>query len=371
MVAVDVGDVNKSFGDTRVLRGVNVRVPEGGFAVLVGPSGCGKSTLLRLLAGLEECDQGTIRFGGRDVTRLPPRERDVAMVFQSYALYPHLTVRKNLSFGLELKKAAAEEIDERIREVSRMLGLGELLDRYPRQLSGGQRQRVAMGRAIVRRPSLFLFDEPLSNLDAALRAQVRVEIRKLHDRLGATSVYVTHDQVEAMTLADEIFVMHGGVVEQSGPPLEVYARPATRFVASFLGSPSMNFIDGELTEAAGGFRASADGVDVAIDPEPLGVELRPGRRVCIGVRPHDVRLAGDDGAGGLDAVVEVVEALGTESFVHVTVGGAAFVARLDGGARPEQGAKLSLAVSPADVHLFDSDTGEALWRLAERADAPP
>src|SRR3954471_1270982 len=246
MASVDVSGLTKQFGSTQVLKGVSVAIPEGAFAVLVGPSGCGKSTLLRLLAGLEQADSGTIRFGDRDVTRLEPRERDIAMVFQSYALYPHLTVRENLAFGLKLRGTPQKEIDARIAEVAPQLGLGEYLDRLPRALSGGQRQRVAMGRAIVRRPSLFLFDEPLSNLDAALRAQVRVDIRKLHDRLGATSVYVTHDQVEAMTLADVLFVLNKGVVEQAGAPLEIFARPATRFVAGFLGSPAMNFAEVEL-----------------------------------------------------------------------------------------------------------------------------
>jgi sn-glycerol 3-phosphate transport system ATP-binding protein/multiple sugar transport system ATP-binding protein len=227
MAKVLVSGLNKQFGQTHVLKGVDVAIPDGAFAVLVGPSGCGKSTLLRVLAGLEQADAGTIHFGDREVTRLEPRERDIAMVFQSYALYPHLSVRDNLGFGLKLRKADPAEIARRVAEASDMLGLGPLLDRLPKQLSGGQRQRVAMGRAIVRRPQLFLFDEPLSNLDAALRSQVRVDIRKLHDRLGATSIYVTHDQVEAMTLADVMFVLNKGVVEQSGAPLDIYARPAT------------------------------------------------------------------------------------------------------------------------------------------------
>ncbi|HEY8074935.1 MAG TPA: ATP-binding cassette domain-containing protein, partial [Labilithrix sp.] len=229
--------IHKAFGTTKILRGVDLEIPEGSFAVLVGPSGCGKSTLLRLVAGLETADEGTITLAGRDVTSLPPRDRDVAMVFQSYALYPHLTVRDNLAFGLELRGTEKSEIEKRIREASAMLGLEPLLDRLPKQLSGGQRQRVAMGRAIVRRPNIFLFDEPLSNLDAALRAEVRVDIRRLHDRLKATTLYVTHDQVEAMTLADTLWVLNGGLVEQKGPPLEVYEKPRTKFVATFLGSP--------------------------------------------------------------------------------------------------------------------------------------
>src|SRR6185369_7260251 len=285
MASVNVTKLLKTFGQTQVLKGVSVDIPDGAFAVLVGPSGCGKSTLLRLLAGLENVDEGTIRFGDRDVTQLEPRERDIAMVFQSYALYPHLTVRDNLAFGLKLRKADPKDIERRVAEASEMLGLGPLLDRLPRALSGGQRQRVAMGRAIVRRPSLFLFDEPLSNLDAALRAQVRVDIRKLHDRLQATSVYVTHDQVEAMTLADVLFVLNKGVVEQSGAPLEVYARPLTKFVAGFLGSPAMNFLDAHLEQAGAGFRAVAkDGFAMAVEPDRFGGELAAGRQVTVGVR---------------------------------------------------------------------------------------
>ncbi len=317
MASVDVNDLNKQFGQTRVLKGVSLAIPEGAFAVLVGPSGCGKSTLLRLLAGLEQADSGTIRFGDRDVTRLPPRDRDIAMVFQSYALYPHLTVRENLAFGLSLRKASAAEIDARVREASAMLGLEPLLDRLPRMLSGGQRQRVAMGRAIVRRPGLFLFDEPLSNLDAALRSQVRVDIRKLHDRLGATSVYVTHDQVEAMTLADVMFVLNKGVVEQAGAPLDIYANPATRFVAGFMGMPAMNFFEGVVT--ADRAVVSSGGVTTPIDDGRFADGLAPGREITVGVRPHDVRLVAE--GEGAPLPVTIVEALGTESFAHGSLGG--------------------------------------------------
>src|SRR5262245_9741883 len=271
MASVTVTALRKRFGSTEVLRGVDIEIPQGSFAVLVGPSGCGKSTLLRLLAGLEEADSGSIRFGEKDVTKLEPRDRDIAMVFQSYALYPHLTFRENLAFGLRLRKAPPAEIDRRVQEASEMLGLSALLDRLPRALSGGQRQRVAMGRAIVRRPSLFLFDEPLSNLDAALRSQVRVDIRKLHDRLNATSIYVTHDQVEAMTLADVLFVINRGAVEQCGAPLDVYARPATRFVAGFLGSPTMNFVDVTLEQSGEQWLATgAGGLSVPVDAARFG-----------------------------------------------------------------------------------------------------
>ena len=279
------------------------------------------------------------------------------MVFQSYALYPHLTVRENLAFGLKLRKADPAEIARRVDEASETLGLGPLLDRLPRMLSGGQRQRVAMGRAIVRRPQLFLFDEPLSNLDAALRAQVRVDIRKLHDRLEATSVYVTHDQVEAMTLADVLFVLNQGVVEQAGPPLEIYARPATRFVAGFMGMPAMNFFAGTLSREGEGWSiTAAGGLVIAVDEVRFGGALEPGREVTVGVRPHDVRLV----AEGQGAVMEatIVEALGVESFAHGTLAGAAFVARVEADAVVKKGDRLHLGLTT--VHLFDKKSGISL-----------
>ena len=355
MASVTVARLLKRFGQTEVLKGVSLSIPEGAFAVLVGPSGCGKSTLLRLLAGLEVADQGTIHFGERDVTRLEPRDRDISMVFQSYALYPHLTVRENLAFGLKLRKTAAAEIEKAVAEASKMLGLDSLLDRLPRALSGGQRQRVAMGRAIVRRSSLFLFDEPLSNLDAALRAEVRVEIRKLHDRLGTTSVYVTHDQVEAMTLADVLFVLNKGVVEQFGPPLEIFARPATRFVAGFLGSPAMNFFQARLERESTGFQAvAADGFKMAVDAERFRGELTAAREVTVGVRPHDIHVTED----GAPFQVSIVEALGAESYAHGTIAGAPFVARVEASTPVKKGDRL--AVRFAEMHLFDKQTGVSL-----------
>jgi sn-glycerol 3-phosphate transport system ATP-binding protein/multiple sugar transport system ATP-binding protein len=331
-------------------------IDDGAFAVLVGPSGCGKSTLLRLLAGLEEADDGAIHFDARDVTRLAPRDRDLAMVFQSYALYPHLTVRENLGFGLKLRKTAPDEIARRVAEASEMLGLGALLDRLPRALSGGQRQRVAMGRAIVRRPALFLFDEPLSNLDAALRAQVRVDIKKLHDRLGATSIYVTHDQVEAMTLADVMFVLNKGTIEQAGAPLEVYANPASRFVAGFLGSPAMNFLEGRLEKNGGATRAKVGDVSLSLDDATFGAELADAREVTVGVRPHDVALAAEGAGAQFD--VALVEALGAESYAHGTFGGAPFVARLPASAPVKKGDRVHLVVD--QVHLFDRASGKTL-----------
>src|SRR5262245_53180409 len=309
MASVTVTALRKRFGSTEVLRGVDIEIPQGSFAVLVGPSGCGKSTLLRLLAGLEEADSGSIRFGEKDVTKLEPRDRDIAMVFQSYALYPHLTVRENLAFGLRLRKAPPAEIDRRVHEASEMLGLTALLDRLPRALSGGQRQRVAMGRAIARRPALFLFDEPLSNLDAALRSQVRVEIKKLHAQLKTTTLYVTHDQVEAMTLADRLVVLNAGRVEQQGAPLEVYQRPATRFVAAFLGSPAMNFVD--ATVGDDGASLTAPGLALPLAPERFRA-LAPDSAVTIGVRPHDVVLAPGEGPP-LRLTVDVMKAIGFEA----------------------------------------------------------
>ncbi|HEY1692180.1 MAG TPA: sn-glycerol-3-phosphate ABC transporter ATP-binding protein UgpC [Polyangiaceae bacterium] len=358
-----VRGMHKAFGGNPILRGVDVAIDEGAFAVLVGPSGCGKSTLLRLVAGLEAADAGSIELAGKDVTLLPPRDRDVAMVFQSYALYPHLTVRENLSFGLKLRKAAPAEIAERIKEASAMLGLDSLLERLPKQLSGGQRQRVAMGRAIVRRANLYLFDEPLSNLDAALRAEVRVEIRRLHDRLGATTLYVTHDQVEAMTLADTLWVMNKGLVEQKGKPLDVYERPVSRFVATFLGSPQMNLVDGVLAREAGRWIAEGGGVKAAVDEERFGDALVEGRTVNVGVRPHDfTACAPEQAAATLN--VELVEALGFEAFAYgwLRASGPRVVARLDASDAKtvKAGQALPLSVAPDKVHLFDKATGRAL-----------
>jgi sn-glycerol 3-phosphate transport system ATP-binding protein/multiple sugar transport system ATP-binding protein len=362
-----VRGVTKSFGAQPILRGVDLDIAEGAFAVLVGPSGCGKSTLLRLVAGLETADSGEISLAGRDVTALPPRDRDVAMVFQSYALYPHLSVRENLAFGMRLRKAGDAEIAARIKEASAMLGLDKLLDRLPKQLSGGQRQRVAMGRAIVRRPTIFLFDEPLSNLDAALRAEVRVEIRRLHDRLEATTLYVTHDQVEAMTLADTLWVLNGGLVEQKGPPLEVYERPRSRFVATFLGSPQMNLLDARLVKKDGRVLADGGGMLVAVDEDRFGAALEDGRPVVVGVRPHDFEVCGQETERADAATtlkVELVEALGFEAFAHgwLRASGPRVIARIeaDRARKVHAGDALPLAVNPSKVHLFDPGTGLSL-----------
>ncbi|MBL9101253.1 MAG: sn-glycerol-3-phosphate ABC transporter ATP-binding protein UgpC [Myxococcales bacterium] len=358
MVAVQARAVVKSFAGTQVLRGVDVHVPDGEFAVLVGPSGCGKSTLLRLLAGLEEVTSGEIRFGERDVTRLEPRDRDVAMVFQSYALYPHLTVRENLAFGLRLRKTDPAIIDRRVDEVAAMLGLGELLGRLPKALSGGQRQRVAMGRAIVRRPQLFLFDEPLSNLDAALRAQVRVDIRKQHEQLGATSIYVTHDQVEAMTLADRIFLLSKGRVEQTGTPRDLYDRPATRFAAGFLGSPAMNFLQATTGRHDGRPVALlADGTRVPVDPVRFP-NLADGVQVTLGVRPHDLALRLGDDPSDLEIRAGLVELLGPELQVHSELAGTPITLCLETSTGVKKGDPLRLGVRA--LHLFDAATGASL-----------
>ncbi|MCX4246737.1 ABC transporter ATP-binding protein [Paraliomyxa miuraensis] len=363
MVGVSLRGVSKSFGETKVLHEIDAEIPSGAFAVLVGPSGCGKSTLLRLIAGLEEVTTGTIRFGERDVTALPPRDRDIAMVFQSYALYPHMTVRDNLAFGLRLRKEDPATIAARVDEAARMLGLDKLLDRHPRALSGGQRQRVAMGRAIVRRSKLFLFDEPLSNLDPALRNQVRVDIRRLHDQLEATSVYVTHDQVEAMTLADRLFVLEGGLVQQAGAPLEIYQRPSNRFVAGFVGSPAMNFLpakvgrnDGRATVTVGEGASAAEGAIRLPVPESGGFDgLDDGREVVLGIRPHDVRMRAD---GDLELAVELVETLGPDAHVHGQLAGQGFIVCLAGSRPVARGERVTLAVT--DLHLFDRQSGESL-----------
>jgi len=320
MASVHFEGVHKTYPpDVRVLQSIDLDVKDGEFLVLVGPSGCGKSTLLRCVAGLESVSGGTLRIGDRVVNDVPPRDRDVAMVFQSYALYPHMTVRQNMGFALKLRKVPKPEIAAAVEGAAEMLGLVPLLDRYPREMSGGQRQRVAMGRAIVRRPQVFLFDEPLSNLDAKLRTQLRVELKELHHRLDTTMIYVTHDQVEAMTLADRIAVLDGGVLQQVGTPRELYADPVNRFVAGFIGSPAMSFLE------------------------------RVEEGVVLGVRPHQITL----GEGPLTGEVTVVETMGFESFVHLTVGGEPLVARVE-GTPPGRGA---VKVSLSSACRFDPVSG--------------
>ena len=341
--------VRKTLGQNPILHGIDLDVRTGELVVLVGPSGCGKSTLLRTIAGLESPDSGTISIADKNVTALPPRERDLAMVFQSYALYPHLTVRENLAFGLKLRGSAESLINERIDSVSAMLGLGTLLARFPRELSGGQRQRVAMGRAIARQPQIFLFDEPLSNLDAALRAEVRVEIKRLHEALHATMIYVTHDQVEAMTLADRMVVMRAGRVEQIGPPLEIYASPRNEFVAGFLGTPKMNFLNVNVVSHA----AHADGITLPT-PSPLADGTWK-----LGVRPEHFILSRN--SGQFRFTVEVTEYLGFEAHVHGTIGNAPATLRLESGdaRKISRGDILELDALPEHLHFFDPKNGEA------------
>jgi multiple sugar transport system ATP-binding protein len=352
MAAVEIRGARKVFGKTEVLHGVDVAIADGEFVVLVGPSGCGKSTLLRMIAGLEEITAGEIAIGGRVVNRTPPKERDIAMVFQNYALYPHMTVRQNMSFSLKLAKAPAAKVEESVGRAARILGLEELLDRYPRQLSGGQRQRVAMGRAIVRDPQVFLFDEPLSNLDAKLRVQMRTEIKELHQRLATTSVYVTHDQIEAMTMADRIVVMHDGRVEQIGAPLDLYDRPANLFVAGFIGSPAMNFLRGvHRGRGPGAFVELPDGSRVAA---PAG-RANEGQQVMCGVRPEHLAIARD--GTGLAAQVAVVEPTGADTQVVARVAGGPFLAVFRERHDFRPGQTIRLAPDPVKTHFFDAATG--------------
>ncbi len=344
MAEVRLAGVSKSYGSVRALTDVSLDVADGEFAVFVGPSGCGKSTLLRSIAGLEGISAGTVAIGGVDVTRVAPSDRGVSMVFQSYALYPHMTVRENMDFGMRINGMAPSERAVRIQEAARILQLGDYLDRKPSQLSGGQRQRVAIGRAIVKQPKVFLFDEPLSNLDAKLRVQMRVELESLHSQLGATMIYVTHDQVEAMTMADKIVVLNGGRIEQVGPPMELYHRPATEFVAGFIGAPSMNFLD---------VRAEAERITYA--GRPLGhFEALPGA-VRLGIRPEHLAIAAE-GTGDLDVRVDLREALGGDSYLYVsTEAGDRLVVRAEGDTTLGTGAKVALVMPPARVHLFGAD----------------
>jgi multiple sugar transport system ATP-binding protein len=356
MATVEFQRVEKRFGTTKVIHGVSFDIRDGEFMVLVGPSGCGKSTLLRMLAGLEEISGGSIAIDGRTVNDIDSKDRDIAMVFQSYALYPHMNVRDNMGFSLRLRKAPKRELDERVAKAARILNLEPYLDRYPRELSGGQRQRVAMGRAIVRDPKVFLFDEPLSNLDAKLRVQMRSEIKALHQRLRTTTVYVTHDQIEAMTMADRIVVMHDGVIEQIGTPLELYDRPDNLFVAQFIGSPAMNIVQGTLRRTNGSAHVeTADGIRW-----PLGAGAgADGQPVTYGVRPDHLELA-PNAERGVPGEIVVVEPTGSETELVVKIGAAQVVVEAHGRATVRPGDKVTFAVNPANVHLFDQTSGQRL-----------
>jgi multiple sugar transport system ATP-binding protein len=350
MAQVQVRKVRKAFGPVEVIHGVDIDIGDGEFVVLVGPSGCGKSTLLRMIAGLEGISAGAISIGARVVNNLPPSQRDIAMVFQNYALYPHMKVRNNMAFALRLRKMEPAAVAERVNQAAEILGLGPFLDRYPRQLSGGQRQRVAMGRAIVRNPQVFLFDEPLSNLDAKLRVQMRTEIKELHQRLRTTTVYVTHDQVEAMTMADKIVVMQDGRVEQIGAPLELFDQPANTFVASFIGSPSMNLLKGAAT--------GGDGPAVVVNGARLAVagshRVEDGQPLLFGIRPEHLELSPD----GFPAKVSVVEPTGSETMVFLRFGESEIVALFRERHDFKPGDTIHLRPRPDHVHLFHAETGQ-------------
>ena len=353
MAPVSLRKIGKSYDNARVIEALNLDVRDGEFVVLVGPSGCGKSTLLRMLAGLENITSGTISIGDRVVNNVQPKERDIAMVFQNYALYPHMTVADNMGFSLKLRGASADEIANGVKRAAEILALTPLLERYPRQLSGGQRQRVAMGRAIVRDPQVFLFDEPLSNLDAKLRVAMRTEIKELHQRLKTTTVYVTHDQIEAMTMADKIVVMHDGIVEQMGTPLELYDSPANQFVAGFIGSPAMNFLKGQVKSNGSAGFVGPNGVKLPLASAPANSEGRP---AVYGVRPEHFTIA-DDGA---EAEIVVVEPTGSETQVFAKLGGEQVVAVFRERHQFNPGDKVRLKPDPALVHLFDEQTGKRL-----------
>lgn len=355
MASVSFRNIEKSFGKTKIIHGISFDIQDGEFVVLVGPSGCGKSTLLRMLAGLEEISGGDIAVDDKIVNDLESKDRDIAMVFQSYALYPHMTVRDNMAFSLKLRKAEAAITNERVNKAAKILNLDVLLDRFPRELSGGQRQRVAMGRAIVRDPKVFLFDEPLSNLDAKLRVSMRAEIKALHQRLKTTTVYVTHDQIEAMTLADRIVVMHDGIIEQIGTPLELFDRPGNLFVAQFIGSPSMNVFEGKLRTIDGKSAVEALGVNWPLERVSQGND---GQAVSYGIRPGDISLK--DSGHGIPAKVIVVEPTGAETELLLEVGGIQIVTVMHGrtDAMPDDIVQLHIDASKA--HIFEMQTGKRL-----------
>jgi len=355
VASVDIESVKKRFGEVEVLHGVDIAIADGSFTVLVGPSGCGKSTLLRMIAGLEHITNGQIRIGGTVVNQMPPKERDIAMVFQNYALYPHMTVRDNMAFSLALAKQGKAVIDEKVGRAAEILGLTALLERFPRQLSGGQRQRVAMGRAIVRDPQVFLFDEPLSNLDAKLRVAMRTEIKELHQRLKTTSIYVTHDQIEAMTMGDQIVVMRDGYIEQTGSPLQLYDRPANLFVAGFIGSPAMNFLHGTLRRHGDGAEVElADGTRL---PAPRHTAGSDGQRIVFGTRPEHLALAN---GSGIAAQVAVIEPTGADTFVSCRHHGAELAVVFRERHQFSAGSTIHLQPDLTHAHVFDADSGRAL-----------
>ncbi len=351
MASVTLKGIKKSYGVTEVIKGVDLSIADGEFTVFVGPSGCGKSTLLRMIAGLEDISAGTLSIGDQVVNDLPPKDRRIAMVFQSYAIFPHMTVRENVAFGLTIAGASKEEKDAKVAEAARILQMEHLLDRRPSQLSGGQRQRVAIGRAIVRKPAVFLFDEPLSNLDAALRVDMRMELSKLHADLGATMIYVTHDQVEAMTLADKIVVLNAGIVQQVGSPLELYHKPANLFVAGFIGSPKMNFIEVTAARSEDG-RAIVSATDTGPISAPVRTSVSAGQKLTLGIRPHHLALAAD---GPIAGNVRLIERLGHETIISAALpSGYEMVAALSGDVSLELGQPVRLTPETSELHLFDA-----------------
>jgi multiple sugar transport system ATP-binding protein len=355
MAKVLIKDLNKRYDEVHAVKNVNLEIGDREFVVLVGPSGCGKTTTLRMVAGLEDITSGEISIDGRVVNDLAPMDRDIAMVFQNYALYPHMSVHDNMAFGLKMRKFERADIERRVRQAAEILGIQALLARKPRQLSGGQRQRVALGRAIVRNPRVFLFDEPLSNLDAALRVQMRVELKRLHERLETTAIYVTHDQIEAMTLGDRVVVMKDGVVQQEGAPLTLYQRPANRFVASFIGSPAMNFVDVDIS--GDGLWAEAQGLRLQV---PQRMRSLGGQRLTLGVRPEALRLANGADEHGFATTVDVLEPLGNEILLNFRAGGVPMVARVDPGVRVKAHESIRLALDPQRLHFFDPKTEAAI-----------
>ncbi len=361
MADVKLENVFKIYpGDVTAVRDFNLDIKNEEFLVLVGPSGCGKSTTLRMVAGLEEISKGTISIDGREVNDVPPKDRDIAMVFQNYALYPHMTVYDNMAFGLKLRHFPKKEIDQRVRDAAEILGITEYLERRPKALSGGQRQRVAVGRAIVRQPKVFLFDEPLSNLDAKMRVQMRVEISKLHTRLNATMIYVTHGQVEAMTMGDRIVVMKDGLVQQVADPLTLYDKPANRFVAGFIGTPPMNFFEGTLEQEGNGL-VFTDGISRILLCEALQKKVsdHAGKKVIFGIRPEDigsVQAEKDLSAPEIEATAEVAEPMGSETYVHLNTGKASFIARIEAHRDVRIGESLKLRLAIDKAHIFDAET---------------
>jgi len=360
MSGVSLENIVKAYGDVQVVHGINLEVEEKEFVVLVGPSGCGKSTTLRMIAGLEEISDGELTIDGRHMNRVAPKDRDVAMVFQNYALYPHLNVAENIAFGLRIRKEKKQDIDNAITEVAGILGLTDYLERRPADLSGGQRQRVAMGRAIVRRPKVFLFDEPLSNLDAKLRTQMRAEIKRLHKRLGVTSIYVTHDQVEAMTLADRIVVMHDGRIEQIGSPMQLFLNPVNTFVAGFLGSPPMNMVKARVV--AGGDVPMAEFANQRVPLAPLpDLQNSEGREIILGIRPEFASIASNGDTGFVSVELDLVETLGSEALIHTKLDNNAFVMRTGTlGQLDMLNSIEGFSVKPDLIRVFDAANGMAL-----------